>query len=139
MCYVRSMPNPETDIVRISKAQQKEHIVDIANHISEVLYYFFEENEDFSTDEQVEEFVLYIWDIAVLCMGALNLKVIGETKDGKILAELNPVESIKQMLIEKSFGEDGEAFYEEEIDESDASADAVDLGDWENIFLSASE
>lgn len=122
--------------VRIPKEKQKEHVVDIINHVSEVLYYFFEENEELATDEQLEEFVLFVWDIAVLCMGSLNMRIIGETKDGKVLAEISPVESVKQMLMEKSIGEEDEAYYEDEIDETTNNGAEVDLGDWESIFTS---
>lgn len=126
----------EPKIVRIPKEKQKEHVVDIINHVSEVLYYFFEENEELATDEQLEEFVLFVWDIAVLCMGSLNMRIIGETKDGKVLAEISPVESVKQMLMEKSIGEEDEAYYEDEIDETTNDGAEVDLGDWESIFTS---
>lgn len=126
----------ETKIVRIPKQKQKEHVVDIINHVSEVLYYFFEENEQLETDEQVEEFVLFMWDIAVLCMGSLNMKIIGETKDGKVLAEIAPVESVKGMLMEKSVGEEDEAYYEDDIDETANAGAEVDLGDWDSIFTS---
>jgi len=126
----------EQKIVRISKDKQKDHVVDIVNHVSEVLYYFFEENEELETDEQLEEFVLFVWDIAVLCMGSLNMRIVGETKDGKVLAEISPVESVKQMLMEKSIGEEGEAYYEDDIEESTNDGAQVDLGDWESIFTS---
>jgi len=126
----------EAKIVRIPKEKQKEHVVDIINHVSEILYYFFEENEELESEEQLEEFVLFVWDIAVLCMGSLNMRIVGETKDGKILAEISPVESVKQMLMEKSIGEEGESYYEDDIEETTSDGAEVDLGDWESIFTS---
>jgi hypothetical protein len=40
------------------------------------------------------------------------------------------------MLMEKSIGEEGEAYYEDDIDETTSDGAEVDLGDWESIFTS---
>lgn len=126
------------EIIKINKDEQREIVVQILNHVTQVLYFFFEEHEeDLDDDERMDEFISYIWEVAVLAMGSMNMKVLGKSTDGKFIVEMTPVDSVKKMLIEKSIGEEDDGYYEDNVvDEEPEEGDIIDLGEWEEIFTS---
>lgn len=133
------MPQKPT-FVPIPKEKQRQHAVNILNHVTEVLYYFFEENEEgLENDEVLDNFISFLWEISVLCMGSLNMKVLGETEDGKVIAEIKPVESVKKMLVETSAAEETDRYYETDVEDTVEKNVEIDLGDWESVFTSAAD
>lgn len=117
---------------KIDKARQRELQANLINHIAQVYFYFAEENEEIETDEDLNNFIEFMWDIAVLTSGALGLRVVGETVDGKIVAELKPTSSVKKFMIELGIGEDDDSAWEEIEDNEYNNLEAVEI-EWEGF------
>lgn len=129
-------------LVKVSPKRQRELQAKLINHIAQVYFYFAEENEELETDEQMTEFVEFMWEIAVLTAAALGMRVLGETTDGRILTECSPTNSIKEFMIDNDIGEEDDLTMEdlegtphEILIEStqDENID-IDWGDFEEIF-----
>ena len=107
-----------SDIQTFNKEQTKEATVDILNHITEVLFYFFEEQEENLEDDGVlSDFVGNMWDIAVVSMSACGMRVLGKSPDGSYFVSFKPESSVKEFLIKEDYAQDGEIFFEEFVDE----------------------
>lgn len=123
-------------ITKIDAETRHRLAADIMNHISEVLFYWFEEGEeDLENEDNLNEFVSFLWNISILTMGALNMKIIGTGEGKKIYVEMTPVESVKNILIEKSIGEPDEVYYEDMVEDVEKEDHYdVDFGSWEELF-----
>ncbi len=71
------------EITKIDAETRHRLTADIMNHISEVLFYWFEEGEEnLENEDNLNEFVSFLCNISILTMGVLNMKNIG-TGEGK--------------------------------------------------------
>jgi hypothetical protein len=108
-----------SDIQIFNKEQTKDATVDILNHITEVLFYFFEEQEENLEDDGIlSDFVSNMWDIAVVSMAACGMRVLGKSPDGSYFVSFRPEKSVKEFLINEDYAEDGQVFFEEFVDEA---------------------
>jgi hypothetical protein len=128
------MSNPIKNVKKIDSLKQKKLQAKLINHITSVYFFFTSGDEDFE-ETDIDDFILDNWDNAIITAAALGLRVIGETEDGKIVAELKPVESVKKFLIDGNWGGE-EDIYMEDIDEEDvtASPEEIDWGQFSEIF-----
>lgn len=128
------MSNPPKNTKKIDGIKQKQLQAKLINHITSVYFFFNSDDEDFE-EVDVDDFILDQWDNAIITAAALGLRVVGETEDGRIVAELRPVESVKQFLVDGNWGGD-EDVYLEDIDEEDVTAtpEEIDWGQFSEIF-----
>jgi len=114
------MATAATPKIAFNKKQRKDATVDILNHVTEVLWFFFEENEeDLEDDAAMDEFVGYLWNISIACMSAAGMKVIGQDEDGSYVATFNPVKSVKELLINEDIADEDMNFYEDNVAEGE--------------------
>lgn len=128
------MNKPPDGIIALDAKKQRAAQAKLINHIAQVYFFFAEENEEFEDDEDVDQFINFMWDIAVLTAASLGMKVVGETEDGRIIAEFKPVKSIKEFMIKAEIGEEDSLYWEsiEEIPYDDT--EDVDWGEWSEVF-----
>lgn len=102
-----------------TKEEKRLATIDVINHVCEVLFYFFnEEQEDLSEDDAaLAEFVDYMWDISISSMAAVGLSITGKNEDGSYTAIFKPVDSVKEFLINEDFGIEGQPFYEDMVED----------------------
>lgn len=129
------MTKPPEGILQLNAQKQRAAQAKLINHIAQVYFFFAEENEDFDNDTDIDEFIDFMWDIAVLTAASLGMKVIGETEDGRIIAELKPSKSVKEFMKKTEIGTE-EQLYWEDIEEVpyDYSDGEVDWGEWSEVF-----
>jgi len=129
-----SKSKPPQNINAIDSIKQKQLQAKLINHITSVYFFFNSEGKDFD-EVDIDDFILDQWDNSIITAAALGLRVVGETTDGKIVAELKPVESVKNFLIEGDWGNDDDLFLEE-VDEEDVTAtpEDIDWGQFSKIF-----
>ena len=122
-------------MAKSNKAEIKEDVVNILNHVTEVLFYFFEENEENleEDDEALDDFQYFMWVIANVAMGATGMTVTGRNPDGTINAVFNPVKSVKKFIQEEHVSEEGDRFFEDIIELDDPKS--IDLGGFEDLFM----
>jgi len=129
-------------MTKSSKAEIKEDVVNILNHVTETLFYFFEENEENleEDDEALDDFQYFMWVIANVAMAATGMTVTGRNPDGTINAIFKPVKSVKKFIQEEHvdsdggrFSEDSDRFFEDMIDLDDPKD--IDLGGFEDLFM----
>lgn len=105
------------NIIPFDKNDRKKATVDILNHITEILFYFFEEQEEDLDDAAVlNEFLQTMWDISILSLASAGMKIIGATEDGGYVATFKPVESVKKFMIEEDYGDESQLFYEDFVE-----------------------
>ena len=123
-----------------NKKEIKEDVVNILNHVTETLFYFFEENEENleEDDEALDDFQYFMWVIANVAMGAAGMTVTGRNPDGTINAVFNPVKSVKKFIQEEHVSEDGDRFFEDMI-EIDEDPSEIDLGGFTELFTGTKE
>ncbi len=102
-----------------TKEEKRLATIDVINHVCEVLFYFFnEEQEDLSEDDAaLAEFVDYMWDISISSMAAVGLSITGKNEDGSYTAIFKPVDSVKEFLINEDFAIEGQPFYEDMVED----------------------
>lgn len=106
------------DVELFDKEKIKDATVDILNHITEVLFYFFEEQEENLEDDGVlSDFIGTMWDISTISMAVCGMRVLGKAADGSYIVRFNPEKSVKEFLINEDFAEEGQVFFEEYVDE----------------------
>lgn len=124
-------------ITKTDEQSKRAAAADIANHIVEVLFYFLEEQEEnLDNDEELDEFINFLWNISILCMASLNMKILGTGDGKKIFAELDPVPSIKNLLIEKYVAEPDENYYEDLVEDNPDNPEENAFGAWEDSLQS---
>lgn len=118
-----------------NKAEIKEDVVNILNHVTEVLFYFFEENQENleEDDEALDDFQYFVWVIANVAMGAAGMTVTGRNPDGTINAVFNPVKSVKKFIQEEHDNTEGDRFWEDMLELEDPKE--IDLGGFEDLFM----
>lgn len=98
----------------ITAEQRKKATVDVLNHITEILFYFFQEQEDDLDDDGVlDEFVSTMWDIAVVSMAASGLRINGINDDGSYSATFTPAKSIKDFMVREDYANEDDVFFED--------------------------
>lgn len=98
----------------ITAEQRKKATVDVLNHITEILFYFFQEQEDDLDDDGVlDEFVSTMWDIAVVSMAAAGLRINAINDDGSYSATFTPAKSIKEFMVRDDYANDDDVFFED--------------------------
>lgn len=127
-------------MAKANKKEIKEDVVNILNHVTETLFYFFEENEENleEDDEALDDFQYFMWVIANVAMGAAGMTVTGRNPDGTINAVFNPVKSVKKFIQEEHVSEDGDRFFEDMI-EIDEDPSEIDLGGFTELFTGTKE
>lgn len=122
-------------MAKSNKAEIKEDIVNILNHVTETLFYFFEDTEEDldDDDEALDEFTNFVWIIANVAMASTGMTVTGRNPDGTINAVFNPVKSVKKFLQEDYTGDDGDRYFEDMVSVDDEPSE-VDLGDFDGLF-----
>jgi len=122
-------------MAKSSKAEIKEDIVNILNHVTETLFFFFEDNEEDieEDDEALDEFTDFMWVIANVAMGAAGMTITGRNPDGTINAVFNPVKSVKKFLQEEYTGDDSDRYFEDMVTVNDNPSE-IDLGDFDGLF-----
>jgi hypothetical protein len=128
------MAKTPKNVIEIDRLRQRQLQAKLINHIASVYFFFNSEDEDFE-ETDIDDFILDNWDNAILTAAVLGLRVVGETEDGRIVAELKPVESVKKFFIDGKWG-DEENTYLEEVDEEDVTSAPADIdwGDFSEIF-----
>jgi hypothetical protein len=118
-----------------SKTETKEDVVNILNHVTETLFFFFEDNEEDieEDDEALDEFTDFMWVIANVAMGAAGMTITGRNPDGTINAVFNPVKSVKKFLQEEYTGDDTDRYFEDMVTVNDDPSE-MDLGDFDGLF-----
>jgi hypothetical protein len=118
-----------------SKTETKEDVVNILNHVTETLFFFFEDNEEDieEDDEALDEFTDFMWVIANVAMGAAGMTITGRNPDGTINAVFNPVKSVKKFLQEEYTGDDTDRYFEDMVTVNDDPSE-MDLGDFDELF-----
>lgn len=123
-------------IKNTDEESRREAAAEIANHIVEVLFYFFEEQEEnLDNDDELDDFVQYLWNIAILSMASVNMKILGTGEDRRIFVEMTPEPSVKKMLIEKYIAEHDENYYEDLVEDNPDEDVSVSFGQWEDVFV----
>jgi hypothetical protein len=103
---------------KISPQQKKDATVDILNHITEVLFYFFEEQEENLEDDGVlNDFVGTMWDISIVAMAACGMNVKDVAEDGTYTVSFKPANSVKQFLLEQDYADEDQTFFEDVVEE----------------------
>lgn len=125
--------------ISIDRQRQRFLQAKLINHIAQVYFFFAEENEDFENETDIDEFIEFMWDIAIMTAASLGMKVVGETSDGKIITELKPAESVKQFLLDSGIGEKDDNYLEdieedEYKDENQEKIAQIDWAEWSEIF-----
>lgn len=83
--------------------QRQQATVNILNHVTEVLWFFFSEGEDgLDNEEAISEFVDNLWNIAIACMASVGLEVVGQDQDGRYSVFFEPVKNVKQYLLSQT-------------------------------------
>lgn len=83
--------------------QKQQAIVNILNHVTEVLWFFFSEGEEgLDNEEAISEFVDNLWNIAIACMASVGLEVVGQGQDGRYSVLFEPVKDVKQYLLSQT-------------------------------------
>ena len=81
-------------------ADIQEGTVDILNHVTEVLWHFFSGNEkNLNTEDEINEFVEYLWNIAVACMASVGMEVLENKGDNEDRVAFTPVKNVKEFLV----------------------------------------
>ena len=99
-----------------SREEKRLATIDVMNHVCEVLFYFFnqEQDEDITQDDgALTEFVGYMWDISIASMASIGMNITGKNEDGSYNAIFKPVESVKEFLINDDTAEEGQPFMED--------------------------
>lgn len=79
--------------------QRQQAIVNILNHVTEVLWFFFSEGEEgLDNEESISAFVDNLWDIAIACMASVGMAVVGQNDDGRYILSFAPVDDVKNYL-----------------------------------------
>jgi hypothetical protein len=103
---------------QITPKQKKDATVDILNHITEVLFYFFEEQEDNLEDDGVlNDFVGTMWDIAIVSMASCGMNVQNVSPDGTYTVSFRPAKSVKEFLLQEDYAEEDQMFFEDVVEE----------------------
>lgn len=98
----------------ITAEQRKKATVDVLNHVTEILFYFFQElEEDLDDDGVLDDFVSRMWDIAVVSMAASGLRINAINDDGSYSATFTPAKSIKEFMIKEDYADVEDAFFED--------------------------
>jgi|688.fasta_scaffold1374468_1 hypothetical protein len=123
-------------MAKSNKAEIKEDVVNILNHVTETLFYFFEDTEEDldDDDEALDEFTNFIWIIANVAMASVGMTITGRNSDGTINAVFNPVKSVKEFLQNDYTGDDGDRYFEDMVSVDEESSE-VDLGSFEGLFI----
>jgi hypothetical protein len=83
----------------ITDEMRQEVIVDILNHVTEVLWHFFSENETgLDNEEAISEFVNHLWNIAVACMASVGMEVLEKNGEDEYVIGFTPVKNVKEFL-----------------------------------------
>lgn len=82
-------------------------------------FYFAGENwgPDMEDADALDEFSDLMWAATCASMGAMNISVLGRTEDGKTVITIEPYEQIKEFLMTKDIGLEGDTYYEDVFDE----------------------
>jgi len=115
-----------------------------ADKMVEILYFWMEESEteDLEDEDNLNEFVCHLWNVAMLCLGSIGFTPVSVGPDGEIYAEIRIVKDVKKLLIEKGFGVDSDPFFSDDVPYKSSDmelnvllADAVDGGGpWAEYF-----
>lgn len=137
-------PNRKQILNPLTVEQAQNALLDTVDKMVEVLYFWMEEyeTEDLEDEDNLSEFVAHLWNIAMLCLVASGFKPFAIGDEGEIYAEINPVQDVKKLLMEKGFGLEGEPYFSEsgskKSSDSDFNvllADAADgNGPWAEYF-----
>jgi hypothetical protein len=86
----------------------------VLKNVLEVMFFWLEEDqENLDDDDQVEIFTDFLWSIAVSALSSTNINIIGKDENGRLIATIEPYESVKDFLIKEDIGEDDHVFYED--------------------------
>ena len=98
----------------ITAEQRKKATVDVLNHITEILFYFFQEQEeDLDDDGILDDFVSRMWDIAVVSMAAAGMRINEINDDGSYLATFTPAKSVKEFMTKDDYADEDDTFFED--------------------------
>lgn len=104
---------------QITPKQKKDATVDILNHVTEVLFYFFEEQEEGLDDDVIlNDFVGTMWDIAIVAMASCGMNVQDISADGTYTVSFKPAKSVKEFLLQEDYAEEDQTFYEDIVEET---------------------
>ena len=117
---------------KITKSQRQDATIEVLNHVTEVLFYFFQETEeDLEIEQVLNDFTSSMWDIAVVSMAAAGMKITGINEDGTYSATFSPVKSIKEFMINDDYASDDDTFFEDIAERLPGG----DMGKHENRLL----
>lgn len=144
------MSETRREIIPITPEEQRKVLLDAVDKMTEVLWFFFEGDEDLTDRQNEEEFVGLMFDIALISIASTGFKAIGKSPDGRHYVEISPVSSVKELLKEKSVGQEDSPYYEttyldpaspfsSHVTTSDDQSVIVSLGQWEEVFVTKDE
>lgn len=94
--YLLGMTSPQNPI---NDEIRQEGVVDILNHVTEVLWHFFSENETgLDNEEAISEFVDHLWSIAIACMASVGMEVLEKNGEDEYVVGFTPVKNVKEFL-----------------------------------------
>ena len=86
-------------LLQLTDSEKQEIASDVLNHATEVLWYFFSANETGLDDEaSINQFVEYLWGIAVAAMASAGMEVIGRDEEGRNVLAFTPVENVSDFI-----------------------------------------
>jgi hypothetical protein len=105
--------------------------VNIVDRLHQGLFYYYTEHEpEIEDDDTKVELGDYMWQVATTLMAVCGLRIIGiESSTGRYLATFEPVESVKQFLLEKDFGQENDYYYEDFLEDAEPDA-GLGLHSW---------
>ena len=144
------MSEPKREIIPITPDEQRKVLLDAVDKMTEVLWFFFEGDEEFTDKDQEAEFVGLMFDIALISIAATGFKAVGKSPDGRHYVEISPVSSVKELLKEKSVGQENSQYYEtryldpaspfsSDFVTNEDGSKVINLGQWEDLFVSKDE
>ena len=137
------MSENQYNVNPVSNEEGRKFILDVTDKMAEVLWFFFQDSQE-ENGETDEDFIGLMWDLAILSLGATGLKIIGKTPDGRMIVEMTPINSVKDLLKEKSVGQEDMPYFETEYDgrpsvvspdvEYGDNGEIIGLGEWDGYF-----
>lgn len=95
----------------------------VIDHVMQVLFFYFEENEDgLDTDEDIDDFVRYLWSISCSALAVTGMRLVGKDADGNYIATFSPSSSVKEFLQNYDIGKEGDVFFEDVVETNDGPA-----------------
>lgn len=90
--------------------------VDICDKITKVLFFYFEEEQDdLDTEEGVDGFADFLWNVVSSAVASTGMRLIGKDESGRYIASFEPCISVKEFLMRTDIGRDDHVYFEDHV------------------------